>query len=201
MLFQKGVAFIDGALRCMDVRTCGDKITEVAEDLAPKDREEVINIEGKWLLPGFFDIHTHGRAGADFSDAPSEELIRIRRSYAECGVTSLLATTMTMEEEYSRQMMRRIRTAIEAKAEGARIWGINMEGPFLGPDKKGCHDPKYLKKPDIAFLEELDQCAGGPYPAGGCGPQFRGSHGVYQVFPWEKEDLHSAYQRNLCAGK
>lgn len=143
MLFQKGVAFIDGVLRCMDVRTCGDKITEVAEDLAPKDREEVINIEGKWLLPGFFDIHTHGRAGADFSDAPSEELIRIRRSYAECGVTSLLATTMTMEEEYSRQMMRRIRTAIEAKAEGARIWGINMEGPFLGPDKKGCHDPKY----------------------------------------------------------
>ena len=44
---------------------------------------------------------------------------------------SLLATTMTMEEEYSRQMMRRIRTAIEAKAEGARIWGINMEGPFF----------------------------------------------------------------------
>ena len=62
MLFQKGVAFIDGALRCMDVRTCGDKITEVAEDLAPKDREEVINIEGKWLLPGFLtSIHTEGQ--------------------------------------------------------------------------------------------------------------------------------------------
>ncbi len=161
MLFQKGSAFIDGALRRMDVRIRGDKITEIAEDLMPNDKEEVISIEGKWLLPGFFDVHTHGRAGADFSDAPSEELIRIRRSYAECGVTSLLATTMTMEEEYSRQMMRRIRTAIEAKAEGARIWGINMEGPFLGPDKKGCHDPQYLKKPDIAFFEELDGCAGG----------------------------------------
>lgn len=161
MLFKNGVAFIDGSLRRMDVRICGDMITEIAENLLCKEKENVVDISGKWLLPGFFDVHTHGRAGADFSDSPSDELIRIRRSYAECGVTSLLATTMTMEEEYSRQMMERIRTAIEAKTEGARIWGINMEGPFLGPDRKGCHDPQNLRKPDIAFFEELDKCAGG----------------------------------------
>lgn len=161
MLFKNGTAFIDGALKHMDVRVAGDKIAETAENLSKKDGEEVIDVGGKWLLPGFFDVHTHGRAGADFSDAPSGELIRIRRSYAECGVTSLLATTMTMEEEYSKKMMGRIRAAIEAEAKGARIWGINLEGPFLGPDKKGCHDPQYLKKPDIAFFEELDRAAGG----------------------------------------
>ena len=187
MLFQKGSAFIDGALRRMDVRIRGDKITEIAEDLMPNDKEEVISIEGKWLLPGFFDVHTHGRAGADFSDAPSEELIRIRRSYAECGVTSLLATTMTMEEEYSRQMMRRIRTAIEAKAEGARIWGINMEGPFLGPDKKGCHDPQYLKKPDIAFFEELDGCAGGHILLVDVDPNLEGAMEFIRYFHGKKK--------------
>lgn len=161
MLFQGGLVYIDECFQQADVRICGNEIAEMAEHLEAAEGEEILNIEGKWLLPGFFDVHTHGRDGADFSDAPSEELIRIRRSYAKCGVTSVLATTMTMEAEYSRRMMGRIREAIEAEAEGAHIWGINMEGPFLGPDRKGCHDPQYLLKPDIAFFEELDACAGG----------------------------------------
>lgn len=161
MLFQGGMAYIEEEFLRRDVRVRGNKITELRERLEAEEGEQVINMEGKWLLPGFFDVHTHGRDGADFSDAPSKELIRIRRSYAACGVTSVLATTMTMEKEYSRQMMKRIRAAIEAEVEGAHIWGINMEGPFLGPDRKGCHDPQYLLNPDIDFFEELDRCAGG----------------------------------------
>lgn len=161
MLFLGGEAFIDGKFVRSDVRVQDGRIVETGEGLFPQAGEEVIPMEEKWLLPGFFDVHTHGRDGADFSDAPAGELVRIRDSYAACGVTSLLATTMTMEENYSRQMMGRIRRAIEAKSGGARIWGIHLEGPFLGPDRKGCHDAQYLKKPDIGFLEELDACAGG----------------------------------------
>lgn len=161
MLFQNGTVFLDGAFKKADVRIKEDKIIEVAASLDAAAGEEVENIEGKWLLPGFFDVHTHGRDGADFSDAPAEELVRIQKSYAACGVTSVLGTTMTMEAAYSRQMMERIRTAIEANGEGAHIWGINMEGPYLGPDKKGCHDPAYLRQPEASFFEELDACAGG----------------------------------------
>lgn len=161
MLFKNGAVFLEGVFKKADVRIDQEKITEVAAVLEAAAGETVTDISGKWLLPGFFDVHTHGRDGADFSDAPSDELIRIRRSYAACGVTSVLGTTMTMEEEYSRQMMKRIRTAIEAEGKGAHIWGINMEGPFLGPDKKGCHDPLFLRHPDAGFFEELDTCAGG----------------------------------------
>lgn len=161
MLFQNGTVFLDGKLKKADVRIQKDKILEIGASLCAAAGEEVTDIEGKWLLPGFFDVHTHGRDGADFSDASPEELVRIQKSYAACGVTSVLATTMTMEEEYSRQMMKRIRAAMEANGEGAHIWGINMEGPFLGPDRKGCHDPAFLKKPEAAFFEELDACAGG----------------------------------------
>ena len=161
MLFYNGIAFCEGDFRRLDVRTEGERIVQTGECLEKKEGEEALDLQGKWLLPGFFDVHTHGRDGADFSDAPASELVRIRDSYARCGVTSLLATTMTMEENYSRAMLKRIREAIEEKSGGARIWGINLEGPFLGPDKKGCHDPQYLRKPDIAYLEELDACAGG----------------------------------------
>lgn len=161
MLFQNGTIFLDGTFKQADVRIEGNKIMEISDNLSPTKDEKLVDLTGKWLLPGFFDVHTHGRDGADFSDAPSEELVRIQKSYAKCGVTSVLATTMTMEEEYSKQMMARIRKAIETDSEGAHIWGINMEGPFLGPDKKGCHDLQYLRKPDCDFFEMLDSYAGG----------------------------------------
>lgn len=161
MLFKNGIVFLDGMLKKADVRISGSHITAIAEEIFPQKGERIVSLDGKWLLPGFFDVHTHGRDGADFSDAPKEELMRIRKSYAACGVTSVLATTMTMEEEYSRGMMKRLRQAIETEGEGAHIRGINMEGPFLGPDKKGCHDPRFLKRPDGTFFEELDACAGG----------------------------------------
>ena len=161
MIFQNGRVFSEGHFQNVDVRVVGERIAEIGENLERQEGEEAVCIRDCMLLPGFFDVHTHGRDGADFSDAPAKELVRIRNSYAACGVTSLLATTMTMEEEYSKNMMKRIREAIEAESDGARIWGINMEGPFLGPDKKGCHDPQYLKEPDIPFFEELDACAGG----------------------------------------
>lgn len=160
MIFQNGIVFFEGKLKKLDVEISGERIIQVAPHI-PVGKEETLDLTGKWLLPGFFDVHTHGRDGADFSDASPEELVRIRGSYARCGVTSLLATTMTMGKDYSRDMMKRIRKAIETPAPGAHIWGINMEGPFLGPDKKGCHDPQYLLSADYGFFKELDDCAGG----------------------------------------
>lgn len=137
MLFQGGMAYIEEEFLRRDVRVRGNKITELRERLEAEEGEQIINMEGKWLLPGFFDVHTHGRDGADFSDAPSKELIRIRRSYAACGVTSVLATTMTMEKEYSRQMMKRIRAAIEAEAGGLISGVLIWKGRFWVRTERG----------------------------------------------------------------
>ena len=114
MIFQNGRVFSEGHFQNVDVRVVGERIAEIGENLERQEGEEAVCIRDCMLLPGFFDVHTHGRDGADFSDAPAKELVRIRNSYAACGVTSLLATTMTMEEEYSKNMMKRIREAIEA---------------------------------------------------------------------------------------
>ena len=35
------------------------------------------------------------------------------------------------------------------------IVGINMEGPFLDPVKKGAHVEGYIRKPDIEFSEHV----------------------------------------------
>lgn len=58
--------------------------------------DKVVDAEGRMLLPGFIDIHSHGAGGCDTCDAKLESL----RTIAECkmkeGVTSWLPTTLTL---------------------------------------------------------------------------------------------------------
>ena len=51
------------------------------------------------MIPGLVDIHTHGAAGEDFSDGKPAALRPLSDYYAAHGVTSYLATTMTLKEE------------------------------------------------------------------------------------------------------
>jgi N-acetylglucosamine-6-phosphate deacetylase len=80
--------------------------------------------------------------------------------YAYNGITSVLATTMTDGKENSYQAMSNIKDYCNQEKSGSRILGINLEGPFLGKDKKGAHDERYLLEIDIEFFEKLDELSG-----------------------------------------
>lgn len=51
------------------VRIAEGRIAEVGGCIAAKSGEETVDAEGLTLLPGFVDIHSHGRGGSDFCDA------------------------------------------------------------------------------------------------------------------------------------
>lgn len=110
-----------------------------------------------YVIPGLVDIHTHGRTGADFSFADDKKVQGLLESYAACGVTSVLGTTMTNERKTIEDSMEAIGHFALKGPEGneARMLGINMEGPFLGQDKKGAHDSKYLSDFDKNWLDKL----------------------------------------------
>ena len=63
------------------------------------DPVEYIDLGGDLLLPGFFDIHTHGCAKHDFCDATQEAMAAMARHKLTQGVTSFLGTTLTLSEE------------------------------------------------------------------------------------------------------
>ena len=120
---------------------------------------EVIDAEGLLVLPGLVDIHSHGAAGEDFSDGNPEGLKKILRYERSCGITSYCPTSMTFPKERLRQIFASIKGA--QTEEGAKVVGINMEGPFLDPAKKGAHVEKWIAAPDVAFVRELNQDADG----------------------------------------
>ena len=51
--------------------------------------------------------------------------------------------------------------AAHKNGKGADLVGINMEGPFISPNKVGAQNPEYLHKADVAMFRRLQKRAGG----------------------------------------
>lgn len=111
---------------------------------------KILEFEGKYLVPGFIDIHVHGANGAD---CYSKSLEPWSLYNSKNGVTSYLPTLLTMSLEDMIGSVKNIIEQIKSNKETAvksRILGINMEGPYLNP-KYGAQDPKFninIKKED-----------------------------------------------------
>ena len=150
-VFQEDGNFLEQTLYVNDHR-----LVDKAEY---QDDGEVIDAEGLLVLPGLVDIHSHGAAGEDFSDGNPEGLKKILQYEKRCGITSYCPTSMTFPKERLRQIFASIKGA--QTEEGAKVVGINMEGPFLDPAKKGAHVEKWIAAPDVAFVRELNQDADG----------------------------------------
>lgn len=146
-VFQEDGSFLEQAIYINDHR-----LVDKAEY---QDDGEVIDAEGLLVLPGLVDIHSHGAAGEDFSDGNPEGLKKILQYEKRCGITSYCPTSMTFPKERLRQIFASIKGA--QTEEEAKVVGINMEGPFLDPAKKGAHVEEWIAAPDAAFVRELNQ--------------------------------------------
>ena len=130
-------------------------ITNVTDGFVPNGAE-IIDISGKYLIPGLVDVHTHGIAGYDFNWADADGVKKMCHAYAKAGSTSVMATLAS-------QSMSKIVNSIFAinpnRMDGiegqANVLGIHMEGRYLNPSKKGAHNIEYLAKPDLKELETL----------------------------------------------
>ncbi len=136
-----------------------DKILGIVpqEQLGKFQIDEQIDAEGKYLSPGFIDIHVHGCNGFDTMDEDEKALAAISKGILQTGVTSFLPTTMTMSFDRIWHSMEQIRQAM-GKSGGAEVLGCHMEGPFIHEDYKGAQDKKYIIGPDITKIESYLDC-------------------------------------------
>ena len=118
----------------------------------------VIDAQGGYVIPGLIDMHIHGYLGEDSSDGKPEGLRVMADGLKKNGVTGFLPTTMTVSYEELRRAFACIRQAkADSEADGwtgARVLGLNAEGPFLNPKKKGAQAEEHIRPGDPAFLKE-----------------------------------------------
>ena len=140
------------------VRIAEGRIAEVGGKLVAKSGEESVDAGGLTLLPGFVDIHSHGRGGCDFCDATDAAFDTIGRGKLADGVTGFFATGLTRPEEDLAAMCRAVERYKRGMGNvcGATCLGIHLEGPFFNGEMAGAQNPAYLKKPDAAMVKRLN---------------------------------------------
>ena len=135
----------------------GDKIERIliaSEEPPTADRE--IDLAGKTVLPGFIDIHFHGRGGADFCDGTAEAFETIGNGKLSEGVTSFLATTLTVSTDDITKVCQCAENYRKTNRTGARLLGMHLEGPFIAPAGAGAQNPDFLLNPDIGLVKKWD---------------------------------------------
>ncbi|MDY3280835.1 N-acetylglucosamine-6-phosphate deacetylase [Dysosmobacter sp.] len=155
MLIKNASVFVGRSFQKADLRFEGDTITAIGHLDGPAD----LDAEGCCLIPGLVDVHTHGAVGEDFSDANAAGLQPMADYYAAHGVTSFLATTMTLKEEVLTPAMHTLRDY--KRTGGAKCAGIHLEGPFLSYAKRGAQAAENLHLPDAALFDRLNEASGG----------------------------------------
>ena len=105
------------------------------------EAEQVINLEGKYLSPGFIDIHTHGAGGSDFMDRTAGSMEQACKMHLKHGTTSIVPTTLTSTKEDLLDFLRFFNT-VELKRDAMpEILGLHLEGPYFAESQKGAQDP------------------------------------------------------------
>ncbi|MGN1451984.1 MAG: N-acetylglucosamine-6-phosphate deacetylase [Eubacteriales bacterium] len=136
----------------------GGKITDVGKGAVGDIDAEKTDACGDFVAPGFIDIHTHGGGGHDFMDAEPEGFLAAARAHLEHGTTTFVPTTVSSTNASLLPVLSAFDKALELDAKGlnrgANLWGLHLEGPYFNLENRGAMDPRYVRNPDMAEVEE-----------------------------------------------
>jgi len=135
----------------------GGKFTFVGPRRLYPERQgsQTVDTSGKFIVPGFIDIHIHGGAGSDFMDGTVADFETICQFHAGGGTTSLLATTATAPLPEILNALRIVREMKYRRNTGAQVLGAHIEGPYLSMVRRGCHLKEYVRNPTQPEWETL----------------------------------------------
>ena len=110
---------------------------------------EVIDVTGKYLAPGWIDIHVHGGAGADFMDGTQQAIETAARAHLKHGTTTMFPTTTTGSQTSIMKMIQAVADASKANDNGLpTLEGVHLYGPYFLPEKSGCHKKTGCRTPE-----------------------------------------------------
>jgi N-acetylglucosamine-6-phosphate deacetylase len=118
-----------------------------------------IDLGGRYLAPGFIDIHYHGRFAfgeCDAADDAARAAVEQAASLARHGTTAYLATTVAQPHDaLSAQLEALARCLSEFPSEGARAIGVHLEGPWINAEKAGAQPVAGIRPCQIGEARDL----------------------------------------------
>lgn len=136
----------------------GDTIVATGSGTAPDTVDAtVIDLGGRWLTPGFLDLHSHGAGGFSYDDGVDAitSAIATHRAHGTTRSILSLVTNPIAELEAGLDVIAGL------AASDPLILGSHLEGPFLSPQRRGAHNPDHLIDPQPAALDRLLDAARG----------------------------------------
>lgn len=133
----------------------GEKIVEVKEGDVEVPGALEIDATGKYVSPGFIDLHVHGGGGHDFMDGSEDAFLKIAETHSQYGTTSLTPTTLTSEKEGLLHTLKLYEQANINNTKGAQFLGMHLEGPYFAMSQRGAQDPRYIRDPDPSEYKDI----------------------------------------------
>lgn len=118
--------------------------------------DRTLDAGGRYLSPGFIDIHTHGAGGADFMDGDLDAIYQACATHLRHGTTAIAPTTITGSTESLFDFVDLFQGVELRRAGLPEILGMHLEGPYFSPAQSGAQDPKHMRPPQPEeYLEVL----------------------------------------------
>lgn len=159
-LLTNGFLYLNHGFEQKDLLLEDGIISEIGDGIAAGEAE-VIDLAGRKVVPGFFDVHTHGAVNVDVNAASAEDLESICRFFASKGVTSWLCSVLTDTREQTLACIEEYKRWKTIEHKGANLAGIHLEGPFLCADYKGAMPEHLLQAANLELLKEYQKAAEG----------------------------------------
>ena len=152
MIFTNGrLIFPERVADGLSLRVADAKIVQIGPEIRAGD-EEVIDLAGNFLAPGFIDLHVHGAVGRDTMEGTAEAFREICDYHAGGGTTSLLLTTVTAPIA---EIVRVVDAIDHARGEIPQLRGAHVEGPFIAPEKHGAQPKEFIVAPRPELVAQL----------------------------------------------
>jgi len=158
-VIRSDIILREGRLQLVDGKTQSDK---------------EVNIKGKYVVPGFVDIHFHGYNLFEFTaglyDPESDSFDNSRTAYrqgfemlsrklAEFGVTGFYVASGTDSIDTLKTCYSRLAEFFNGPEDtllGARLLGALLEGPFINPSMAGAMNPELVQEPLREVFDSID---------------------------------------------